>query len=61
MTTDIPFIYIMLVLPSLFGLSMLGEGVYKLIHNQAGWASLVLGTLFLVVVAFGYFSLRGYM
>ncbi len=61
MTADIPFLYIMLVLPTLFGLTMLGEGVYKIIHYQAGWASLILGTIFLVVVAFGYFSLRSYM
>ncbi len=61
MSTNTQLLYVMLVLPTLFGLTLVGEGVYKIIHYQAGWISVIFGTIFLVVVAFGYFSLRGYM
>lgn len=53
--------YIMLALPTLFGLTLVGEGMYKVTHYQPGWMSVVFGGLFLVVVAFGYFYLRGYV
>ncbi len=61
MANDASLLYVMLILPSLFGLTLVGEGVYKIIHYQAGWVSVIFGTIFLVVVAFGYFYLRGYM
>lgn len=61
MHTDTQLLYVMLLLPTLFGLTMVGEGVYKIIHYQAGWVSVVFGTVFLVVVCFGYSYLRGYM
>lgn len=53
--------YIMLALPSLFGLTLMGEGLYKMTHYQSGWPSIVFGCLFLAVVAFGYFFLKGYL
>ncbi len=53
--------YIMLALPSLFGLTLVGEGIYKMATYQEGTISVILGTLFLVVVGFGYFFLRGYL
>lgn len=52
--------YVMLALPTLFGLTMVGEGVYKISHYEQGWVSIVLGTLFLLTVVFGYFFLKGY-
>lgn len=52
--------YAMLALPTLFGLTMVGEGVYKISHYEQGWVSIILGTLFLLTVVFGYFILRGY-
>ena len=52
--------YAMLALPTLFGLTMVGEGVYKISHYEQGWVSIVLGTLFLLTVVFGYFLLKGY-
>lgn len=61
MNTDSQLLYVMLVLPTLFGLTLVGEGVYKMVHYQPGWVSVLLGTIFLVVVAFGYFYLRGYL
>ncbi|HJZ06189.1 hypothetical protein A2634_01955 [Candidatus Amesbacteria bacterium RIFCSPHIGHO2_01_FULL_48_32] len=55
------FLYVMLVLPTLFGLTLMGEGVYKISHYQEGWINVVLGVIFLAGVAFGYFYLVGYV
>lgn len=49
----------MMVMPTLFGLTLLGEGIYKLTHYEEGWVSVVLGAVFLASVAFGYFYLIG--
>lgn len=61
MKVDAQMFYIMLALPSLFGLTLVGEGIYKMATYQEGTISVILGTLFLVVVGFGYFFLRGYL
>jgi len=61
MNSDTQLLYTMLILPTLFGLTLVGEGVYKMVHYQIGWVSIMFGTIFLVVVAFGYFYLRGYL
>ena len=61
MAADPQIFYVMLALPTLFGLTMVGEGVYKMSHYEPGWVSIILGTLFLVIVAFGYFMLKGYV
>ena len=54
-------IYVMLALPALFGLTLVGEGVYKMHRFESGWINIGLGSVFLVVVAFGFFFLKGYM
>lgn len=54
-------IYVMLALPALFGLTLVGEGVYKMHHFESGWISIGLGSVFLGVVAFGFFFLKGYV
>ncbi len=61
MPADAQMFYIMLALPTLFGLTLLGEGIYKMSRYELGWPSVVFGVLFLAVVAFGYFYLRGYI
>ena len=58
---DAQMFYIMLALPSLFGLTLVGEGIYKMANYQEGAVNIILGTLFLVIVGFGYFYLRGYL
>ncbi len=53
--TDPQFLYMILVLPSLFGLTLIGEGITKLVHEEnGGWISLVFGSLFVAVVLFAY-------
>jgi hypothetical protein len=59
MMAEAQMFYVMLVLPTLFGLTLVGEGVYKMWHYESGWSSVFLGGIFLAIVAFGYFYLRG--
>ena len=64
--TDIQFAYMILILPTLFGLTLVGEGVYKILkaresflpfgkNETRGWFSLLAGLMFIVLVALGYF------
>jgi len=52
---DPQFIYMILVLPSLFGLTLMGEGIYKCAHEEwSGLISIFFGILFIGMVAFAY-------
>lgn len=49
--TDPQFIYMILVLPTLFGLTLVGEGLSKVLKDEkAGWISILFGFLFILVV-----------
>lgn len=49
------FLYMVLILPSLFGLTLIGEGLNKVLKNElAGWVSILFGFLFIGVVIFAY-------
>lgn len=52
--TDPQLLFVMLALPALFGLTLVGEGVYRIYRSEPGWINLGMGVLFLIVVAFGY-------
>lgn len=52
---DPEFIYIALILPSLFALTLILEGVHKLLRQESGLVSLVLGLLFLFIILGTYF------
>ena len=56
---DPQFLYLVMVLPILFGLVLVGEGVNKVIHEEkVGLISIIFGLLFigLVIVGFLFFS-----
>lgn len=54
--SDPQFLYMILVLPSLFGLTLIGEGLNKILKDErAGWLSIVFGFLFIAAVIFAYF------
>jgi hypothetical protein len=54
-TTEPQFLYMILVLPTLFGLTLVGEGLNKILKNDTqGWLSLIFGVLFIGVVIFAY-------
>lgn len=59
---DPQFLYMILVLPSLFGLTLLGEGINKVIHEEEnGVISIVFGFMFIAVVVFAYFFFSSYL
>lgn len=61
-TTDPQFLYMVLVLPSLFGLTLLGEGINKIIHEEwNGIISIIFGVMFIGVVLFAYFFFSSYL
>ena len=50
-TSDPQFLYMILVLPSLFGLTLMGEGIYKCVHEEwSGLISVFFGFWFGVVI-----------
>ncbi len=58
---DPQFVYMILVLPSLFGLTLMGEGIYKCVHEEwSGLISVFFGMLIAMVV-FAYLFFSSYM
>lgn len=54
--TDPQFLYMILILPSIFGLTLVGEGISKLIHQEwSGLISVVSGLAFIGIVVVAYF------
>lgn len=61
-TTDPQFLYMILILPSLFGLTLLGEGINKVVHEEwNGIISVIFGFMFIGVVVFAYLFFSNYM
>jgi len=53
--TDPQFLYMILVLPSVFGLTLIGDGFNKLMKEEGGGIiSVVFGFIFIAVVVFAY-------
>jgi len=60
--SDPQFLYMILVLPSLFGLTLMGEGLNKVIHEEwSGLISIVFGLMFIAVVVFAFFFFSTYL
>jgi len=58
--SDPQVIFMVLVLPSLFGLTLIGEGLNKVMKSEkAGWASVVIGSGFILVVVAAYAMISG--
>jgi len=56
--TDSSFLMMLFVLPSLFGLALIGEGVQKIMnYDNHGWISVSLGSLFVIIIILAYFML----
>lgn len=59
---DPQFLYMILVLPSLFGLTLIGEGINKVIHEEkSGLVSIFFGVAFIAVVVFAYLFFSSYV
>lgn len=60
--TDPQFLYMILVLPTLFGLTLMGEGLTKIFHHEwHGLISLIFGLLFIAVVIFAFIFFSTYI
>ena len=56
--SDPQFLYMVLVLPSLFGLTLVGEGLNKILKEERqGWISIITGILFILTVVLAFFFL----
>lgn len=56
MPTDTSYQLVLFILPSLFGLTLIGEGVNKVMnYDNHGWINVSIGGIFLVLLIFGYF------
>jgi len=61
-TSDPQFLYMILVLPSLFGLTLVGDGLNKIMHEEAGGIiSIIFGFIFIGVVIFAYVFFSSYL
>ncbi len=62
MTKDPQILFMVLVLPAFFGLTLVGEGLNKVIKDEKmGWASIVFGLMFIGVVIFSFFFFSQYL
>jgi len=60
--TDPQFLYMILVLPTLFGLTLVGEGLNKVVHHEwHGLISLLFGVAFIGVVVFAFVFFSTYI
>lgn len=51
-----------LVLPSLFGLTLVGDGLNKIVHEESGGIiSIMFGVIFIVVVIFAYLFFSSFL
>lgn len=58
--TDPQVFYMVLILPGLFGFTLVGEGIYKLTCNRSvGWFNILMGFGFMGAVIGGYLLLSG--
>ncbi len=60
--TDPQFLYMILVLPSLFGLTLVGDGLNKVMHEESsGIISIIFGLIFIGVVIFAFLFFSSYL
>lgn len=60
--SDPQFLYLILILPFLFGLALIGEGIKKIVHDEwHGLISVVAGLFFLGIVFLGYLFFSTYL
>lgn len=55
-TTDSSFLMMLFILPSLFGLTLIGEGVNKIMnYDNHGWVGVSVGGVFITIIIIAYF------
>ena len=59
---DPQILYMILVVPCLFGLTLVGEGINKLVREESnGLISIIFGFMFIGLVIFAYFFFSNYL
>lgn len=59
---DPQVLYMVLIVPCLFGLTLVGEGINKLCHEEtSGLFSVVFGILFIGLVVFAYIFFSNFL
>lgn len=58
--SDPLIISIILILPAIFGLTLFGEGLHRVMKSRQGWFSLIVGAMVVVMVSIAYLYLRIY-
>jgi len=59
---DPQILYMILIVPCLFGLTLVGEGINKLAREETGGtASVIFGILFVGLVVFTYFFFSDFL
>jgi hypothetical protein len=57
-TIDTSFLMMLFVLPSLFGLTLIGEGVGKIMnYDNRGWIGVSVGSVFVIIIILAYFMM----
>ena len=50
------FVYMIMILPTLFGFVLVGEGLVKIFHEENdGWVLVITGSIFVGIVIFASF------
>lgn len=56
--TDPTFLMTLFILPSLFGLSLIGEGVGRIMnYDNHGWITVSIGSIFVIIIMIAYFMM----
>jgi len=59
--TQPQFLYLVLILPALFGITLVGEGINKVVHQEmSGLVSLFFGALFIIIVVMSFLFFSSY-
>ena len=60
--TEPQFLYLILTLPALFGITLIGEGINKILHQEwSGLVSVFFGIVFISMVVAAYFFFTFYV
>lgn len=60
--SDPKFLYLILILPAVFGITLIGEGLNKLLHQDtSGIISFLFGGIFIAIVVLSYFFFSNYL
>jgi hypothetical protein len=52
---DTSFLMVLFILPSLFGFTLIGEGVNKIMnYDSHGWIGVSIGSIFITVIIIAY-------